>query len=186
MLPLRYPRGTMSGPMATLAGALLLAALSTLGDFVWARFIPRHRVLLGLTHGVLLLMSLGAWLGLHRHRPGFGATGGALVGLAAAGGFYATAPLLGSSALFPSWMALWIGFAFLDARMRGGLSGREILARGALAAGGSGLAFYAISGIWTRPSSAGPSYAFHFVCWTVAFLPGFAALLLGPGESRTR
>ena len=41
---------------------------------------------------------------------------------------------------------------------------------------GTGLAFYAISGIWTRPSPDGPNYVRNFLSWTFAFLPGFAAL----------
>jgi hypothetical protein len=47
-----------------------------------------------------------------------------------------------------------------------------------LAAVGSGLAFWAISGIWTRHEAGGPRYAYNFACWTLAFLPGFLALLL--------
>jgi len=167
----------MTGASASLAGALLLAALSTFGDFVWARYVPAHRALSGLVHGTLLLLALGLYLGLLRRRPAPGALGGALVGLLAAASFYALAPLMGYAAMFVSWMALWIGFAFLDARLRGGVPWRESLTRGLLAAAGSGLAFYAISGIWTNPAPGGPRYAYHFLCWTVAFLPGFLALL---------
>jgi hypothetical protein len=102
------------------------------------------------------------------------------VGLAAAGSFYALAPVLGYRAMFVSWMALWIGFALLDARVLRGLRAYgEALTRGVLAAVGSGLAFYAISDIWLRPPPGGPRYAHHFLCWTAAFLPGFLALLLG-------
>ena len=166
----------MRGLVASLVGALLLAALSTFGDFVWARFVHAHRAVFGLVHGTLLLLALGLYLGLLRKRPRAGALGGALVGFLAAASFYALAPLLGYAAMFLSWMALWVGFGFLDARLRGGARHREALARGLLAALGSGLAFYAISGIWTTPG--GPRYAYNFFCWTIAFLPGFAALLL--------
>lgn len=55
-----------------------------------------------------------------------------------------------------------------------------VLVRSALAAVGSGLGFYAISGIWFPFNPRGWDYAIHFVCWTVAYLPGFAALLLRP------
>jgi hypothetical protein len=75
-------------------------------------------------------------------------------------------------------MALWIGFAFLDRHLKGGAPTPEVLARGALAAVASGLAFWAISGIWTRHSPDGPRYAYNFACWVFAFLPGFLALLL--------
>ncbi len=167
----------MKPPVAALAGALALAALSTLGDFVWARYVPAHRALFGVAHGTLLLLALGLFLGVLRRRPLQGALAGALVGVLAALSFYAMAPLLGYGAMFVSWMALWMGFALLDARLRGRVRAREVLVRGAIAAVGSGLAFYAISGIWTNPSPGGPRYAYHFLCWTIAFLPGFAALL---------
>ena len=49
---------------------------------------------------------------------------------------------------------------------------------GNLGAALSGIAFYAISGIWTKPTPGGPDYLRHFGSWTVAFLPGFAALLV--------
>ena len=86
---------------------------------------------------------------------------------------------MGYAAMFVVWMALWAGFGLLAAAAwasRGPRTG-EALVRGALAAVCSGLAFYAISGIWTRPAPGGPDYAYHFFCWTVAFLPGFVALL---------
>ena len=168
----------MAGPAATLVGALLLGALNTFGDFVWARFVPAHRAAFGLAHGTLLLLALGLYLGVLRGRAGRGALRGGLVGLLAAALFYALSPWLGYAAMFPSWMALWMGFAFLDARLRGGVALREVLLRGGLGAVGSGLAFYAISGIWTDPAPGGPRYAYHFFCWTIAFLPGLAALLL--------
>ena len=170
----------MPGLGAAMLGALLLGALNTLGDFVWARFVTVHRTAYGLAHGTLLLMAVGLDLGVVRGRALLGALAGALVGLLAAASFYALAPLLGYSAMFASWMALWIGFALVDARLRGlAALSRSVLARGLAAALGSGLAFWAISGIWTHHSPDGPRYAYNFACWTFAFLPGFAALLVG-------
>jgi hypothetical protein len=52
-----------------------------------------------------------------------------------------------------------------------------VLVRSALAAAGAGLAFYAISGIWMPFNPHGWDYARHYVCWTLAYLPAFAALL---------
>jgi hypothetical protein len=174
----------MSGIVASIVGALLLAALSTFGDFVWARFVPAHRAVFGLVHGTLLLLALGLYLGLLRRRPAPGALGGAVVGLLAAASFYALSLFMGYAGMFVSWMAVWIGFAFLDARLRGSAPSREVLVRGLIAAVFSGLAFYAISGIWTNPAPGGPRYAYHFLCWTFAFLPGFLALLANEGGSR--
>lgn len=170
----------MNGIAAALAGALLLGALNTFGDFLWARFVSQHKAVLGLAHGTILLLALGLYLGVLRKRWALGAIGGAAVGLLAAASFYALARLLGMSAMFVSWMALWIGFAFLDARLRGGAPPRETLVRGILAAIFSGLAFYSVWGIWTRHDPGGPNYAWNFFCWTVAFLPGLVALVVSP------
>ena len=164
----------------SLLGALWAAALSTLGDWIWARYIPRHRAVFGLAHGTLLFLGIGAFLGLARRRPLKGALLGAAVGLGAAGGFYALAPFLGYGAMFVLWMALWAALAVADARglVSAGAPLGPAFARGAAAAVASGLAFYAISGIWTEHRAGGPDYPYHFLCWTVAFLPGFLALLL--------
>ena len=90
---------------------------------------------------------------------------------------------MGYAAMFVLWMAIWVALGLLIARGLG--EPRQPAAsgwlRGALAAIGSGLAFYAISGIWTRHRAGGPDYAYNFACWTIAFLPGFAALLLRRG-----
>jgi hypothetical protein len=162
-----------------LLGALWAAALSTFGDWVWARFIPAHRAVYGLAHGTLLFLGIGAFLGAVRRRLLRGALLGAAVGFGAAGGFYALAPLVGYAAMFVLWMALWAALAIVDAR---GLSAADArlgpaLARGGVAAVASGLAFYAISGIWTTHRAGGPDYPYNFACWTIAFLPGFLALL---------
>ena len=45
----------------------------------------------------------------------------------------------------------------------------EVAARGAVAAVTSGVAFYAISGIWRPFNPAGWDYAVHFAAWTIAF-----------------
>jgi hypothetical protein len=168
------------GVAAAAAGALLLAGLNTFGDFVWARFVPSHRPVFGLVHGAVLCLAIGLVLGAFRRRHLPGAVGGVVVGLLSASAFYALAPGLGYAAMFPCWMLLWLGFSFLDARvLRGAGTAVEPVLRGLAAAVGSGLAFYAVSGIWTRPDPGGPSYPYHFASWTLAFLPGFLALLAG-------
>jgi len=163
-----------------LLGALWAAALSTLGDWVWARFIPRHRPVFGLAHGTLLFLGIGAFLGTVRGRPLRGAALGAAVGFGAAAGFYGLAPFVGYAAMFLLWMALWAALALADARGLAAPPGPfgPALVRGGLAAVASGLAFYAVSGIWTAHRAGGPDYPYNFACWTIAFLPGFLALLL--------
>jgi hypothetical protein len=169
----------MASLLRAALGSLWAAVLSTLGDFLWAQFIPSHRPIYGLIHGTALSLGIGLYLGALRRRPVRGALWGAVIGLGAAAGFYGLAPFVGYSAMFVLWMALWVAFGVLDGR---GLAppltpSREAIARGLLAALGSGVAFYLISGIWTHPRPDGPDYLYHFLCWTVAFLPGFVLLL---------
>jgi hypothetical protein len=159
---------------------LWAAALSTFGDFVWARFIPSHRPVFGLLHGTALCLGIGLYLGALRRLPVRGGLTGAAIGLGAAAGFYGLAPFVGYSAMFVLWMALWAAFGVLEGRGLGPPATplAEAVVRGLLAATASGVAFYLISGIWTRPPPDGPDYLHHFLCWTIAFLPGFFFLLV--------
>ena len=168
----------MPGIVKAAAGTLLIAALNTFGDFFWARWITNHRAVYGLVHGTALCLGIGLYLGAIRGHAARGALAGPAIGLAAAAGYYALATVMGYAAMFVLWMALWAAFGVLNGRGLGEprSSMGEALIRGALAAVGSGLGFYAISGIWTRHDGP-PDYAYNFFCWTVAFLPGFLALL---------
>ena len=163
-----------------LIGALLIGAVSTLGDFVWAGLGLRHRVPYGLAHGALLFLCIGAYLGSIERQLLRGALSGALIGLLAAGGFYVLAPLAGYSVMFAVWAFIWLALAMLIGRFvrrRAAWSWRETLTRGLLAMIGSGLGFYLISGIWRPFDPRGWDYAEHWISWTIAYLPGFAALL---------
>lgn len=172
------------GLAAAVAGAFVLAALSTAYDFIWAAWIPRHHPVYGLVHGATLLSAVGLVLGWRPHRPIAGLVGGALAGLTAAASFYALAPWLRMAAMFPAWVLLWLLFAALDAVLnRRPVLTAEMAVRGAIAAILSGAAFWAISGIWLEHRPAGPDYAWNFVAWMLAYLPGFAALLVQPRRS---
>lgn len=168
---------------AALGGAVLLGGLSTVYDAVWAAWIPRHRMIYGLVHGATLLSVAGGVLGWHGGRIGWGLAGGAAAGLLAAGSFYVAAyagfGYLG--ALIAAWVVLWQLFAVLNAQLTAGIrhDARSAGVRGLSAAVLSGAAFWLISGIWTGHSPEGPNYAWNFACWTFAYFPGFAALLLG-------
>lgn len=169
----------MTGVIATLTGAFAIAAVSTLGDFVWAAGDLRHRPEYGLMHGTLLFLAIGLFLGVLAGRAAAGASWGASLGFLAAGSFYLLAPIAGYSAMFLVWIAMWVALAVLYARLsrrKVGLS--AVLGRGAASAVGSGTAFYAISGIWSPFDPEGWDYAVHFAAWMLAYLPGFAALLI--------
>jgi hypothetical protein len=172
----------MTGLRATIASSLIMATTSTLGDFIWATWISSHRAVYGMAHGIILFVVAGIVLGAPAGRPAAGAIAGALVGTFAAGSFYLMAPLLGYSAMFLSWILLWLALAVADARLNGRSAHVPAIgARGAIAAITSGVAFYAISGIWRPFDPAGWDYAVHFGAWTIAYLPGFAALLVSTG-----
>jgi hypothetical protein len=163
---------------AAIAGAVAIAALSTLGDAVWFELRLRHRPLYGLAHGVLLFLAIGLFLGVLRRRPWSGAAGGAAIGLLSAGGYYLLAPFTGPAAMFVIWMLLWGALAALEQALAGPAWDRRAIAvRGGLAAVLSGIAFYAISGIWTSRPAGGRNYAVHFASWTIAYLPAFLAIL---------
>ena len=169
----------MTGVVATLAGSLAVAAVSTLGDFVWAAGNLQHRPAYGLTHGTLLFLAIGFFLGALARRPAAGAMWGAALGFLAAGSFYLLAPMVGYSAMFVVWVAMWVALAVVYTRLSQRHVGlAAVLGRGAAAALGSGTAFYAISGIWRPFDPQGWDYAVHFGAWTLAYLPGFAALIL--------
>src|SRR5688572_25543860 len=184
----------MTGVTATIGGALAIAAVSTVGDFIWARWLPEHRMVYGLVHGTVLFLAIGLLLGVISGRPAAGAVGGGVIGLAAAGMFYLLAPLVGFSAMFVAWIGIWLALSALYGRLtrvridvgnRHDLLSNEraVVSRGAIAAVASGLAFYGISGIWRPFNPQGLDYLVHFGAWTLAYAPGFAALLI---KARTR
>jgi hypothetical protein len=159
-----------------IVASLCLGAVMTIGDWLWAALQIRHRVVYGLIHGALMCLCLGVAVGVRAGKPGPAALAGPIVGVIAAATFYALAPGLGWSAMFPAWMLLWILFALLQYWLSKKESIGTAVVRGAVAAVVSGAAFYAISGIWTNDSHTNPNLVRHFGAWTVAFLPGFAAL----------
>ena len=165
----------MTGILSAVGAALLLGAVMTAGDFVWAYFRVRHSVWTGVAHGALMCLCIGAVLGARAGRPLPGLVAGPLIGIVAAAAFYAMASTFGWGAMLPAWMLFWILFALLQHwfapdRLTGAML------RGVIAAVLSGLAFYSISGIWTSPSPGGPNYLVHFLYWSFAFLPGFLVL----------
>jgi hypothetical protein len=153
---------------------------------LWAGLSLRHRVGYGLVHGAIICLLIGAFIGWRAGSPSRGVAAGPIVGVLAAGVFYLLAPWWRYYAMFPAWMFFWVCFALLQKALRRERSWGPSLARGTTAAIVSGLAFYAISGIWTNPPRGGPNYLYNLGAWTFAFFPGFAALFVGgrTGEHR--
>jgi uncharacterized membrane protein len=162
--------------------SLALAAVMTIGDWIWAVLNLRHTVTYGIIHGAVMCLCLGAAIGIREGRPVIGIVAGPFIGVIAACTFYVLARWLRLSAMFPAWMLFWILFAMLQSgiRTRREQSVGTAIIIGLAAAVLSGLAFYLISGIWTRHDPAGPNYLRHFASWTFAFFPGFAVLFWKP------
>ena len=160
---------------AAIGAAVLLGAVMAFGDWLWAALRLPHRMSYGIAHGAAMCLCLGAVIGWRARRPAAGALAGPAIGIFAALAFYALAPMMRYAAMFPAWMLFWVLFALLQQRLTPGDRISAALIRGVAAALLSGLAFYAISGIWTRPSRD-PNYLLIFGAWTFAFFPGFLAL----------
>ena len=183
----------MSAPASRLLPSLLsagvLGGFSAFGDWLWTNYIPDGAVIPGVVHGVLIFLILAvvlAWNVGTRRAARRLVPWLPVAGLVIAASFYPLASILGYvGALLTTWILMWLTLAVLQrwARDRRESTQRALL-RGAAAAVASGLAFWAISGIWTAPSPE-PSYLLRFAFWTFAFLPGFLALLFGqPGSVR--
>jgi hypothetical protein len=160
-------------------GAVVTAAVSTVGDYLWANVLPHGQPVYWFAHAIVLFLTIGACLGLPSRRPLAGAGGAVLIGCISTAGFWVLRPILGYAAsMFLLFTLLWIALGVLTGRV---LQRRDnigaVLVRSALAAVLSGLGFYAISGIWMPFNPHGWDFARHFVYWTIAYLPGFAALL---------
>jgi len=160
--------------------SLALGLVMTAGDFLWSALNIRHRVVYGLIHGAVMCLCLAVAIGVRAGKPGRAALAGPLIGVIAAASFYALVPVLRWGALFPAWMVFWILFAFLQQRLDRNERLATATLRGITAALLSGVAFYLVSGIWTNEARY-RSMAIHFAAWSVAFLPGFAALFHGLG-----
>lgn len=156
--------------------AVVLGGVMTLGDFLWDVFQLRHRMTSGLIHGAAMCLFIGGFVGFRERRLIAGLIAGPVIGVLAAAGFYLLAPWMRYSAMFPMWAFFWLCFAFLQDRLSVQRRRGEAIARGLAAAVLSGLAFWAISGIWTGRNPGGPDYLRHMWSWTLAFLPGFLAL----------
>lgn len=165
----------------SLLAAGLLGAVMTFGDFLWSAMRLPHRVAYGIAHGAVMCLCLGLVIGWRTRRVAAGALAGPLIGVVAALTFYALAPWLRYTAMLPAWMLFWMLFAFLQQRLSREHRTGDAALRGLAAAAVSGAAFYAISGIWTKPAAT-TNYVVHFAGWAVAFLPGFVALFWNRGQ----
>ncbi len=174
-----------------LLGAAALGIASAFGDWLWSAHLTDGALLPALGHGVvffvLLAVVLAAPLGSARVTRTL-LFGLPPLGFALAAVFYPLAALTGYlPALLVTWVAMWLGVAaVLRAAARRAEPTRSqplrvALLAGVVAAVGSGLAFWAISGVWTQPGPAPRTFdlAQHLGRagrWTFAYTPGILAL----------
>lgn len=163
--------------------AAVLGVVSSFGDWLWTNYIPDGAVIPGVAHGLAIFVLLAGVLAWAAGGPGvwrrlLGAL--PLAGLLLAALFYPIAYLTGYlPALLITWFLMWLVLAFAQRWARGGSEPASRAAlRGFVAAIGSGLAFWSISGIWTEAPPQAPNYLLRALQWSYAFLPGFLALLL--------
>ncbi len=177
--------------MKSIVRILIVAAVATVGDYVWYTYGVRHSLVAGIVHGVLLLTSVGFVLGLANGRPVKGLPIGAIAGIAGALSYYALVAVMDSrtygTAIPGAWIIMWLILAALEGRWLKAPQRRswaEVGGRGFVAALLGSIAFYLVlDTLWGRPPATGRNYAVQFLAWAFAWAPGLLSLMLG-GASR--
>ena len=155
---------------------IVLGAVATLGDWIWARFLAEHLAVAGVIHGALLCLAMGAMAARPFRQTATGAAIGLAIGAAAAGIFYVLAPIMRYGAMFLAWFGLWVMLGALCARLAHASQLRVGVTRGLIAGTASGLAFFLVSDMWTQWNPRTINYLDHFARWAFAFAPGFLVL----------
>jgi hypothetical protein len=170
-------------PATVLLGIVLVAFVSTAGDYVWYEFGVRHRVLVGILHGAVLLMAVGGVVGAAARRVLAGLPIGGAAGLGGAVADYLVDMVArGGIAMMAAWAICWLLLAVGEGRLlqRPQRPWSEVVGRGVLAAVLGGLSFYLVVNIlWGRPPAGGRNYLVQFAAWTIAWAPGMLALVAG-------
>jgi len=175
--------------MKSIVGVLVVAAVATVGDFIWYTYGVRHTLLAGLTHGALLLAVVGAVLGAASGHILKGLPIGAIAGIGGATGYFVLVAVVDrrtyGSAIPAAWVITWLILAALDGRWLRAPARRNwatIAGRGAVAAVIGGVAFYLVMNtLWGRPPAGGRNYVVQFFAWAFAWAPGLFALTVGGG-----
>jgi hypothetical protein len=144
-------------------GVLVVAAVATLGDFIWYTYGVQHTMAAGLVHGALLLTAVGGVLGAACGRTIKGLPIGTLAGLGGAACYYVLVALVDrrtyGSAIPASWVIMWLILAALEGRWLRAPQSRTwggVAARGVTAAVLGGVAFYLVMNVlWGRPPEPG-------------------------------
>ena len=177
----------------TIVGVVVVAAVATLGDFIWYTYGVRHTMIAGFIHGALLLTSVGAVLGAASGRALKGLPLGALAGIGGAASYYLLIVVMDRRTYGPAipgaWISMWLILAALDGRWLRAPQRRTwsaVAVRAVMAAVLSGVAFYLVlNTLWGRPPAGGRNYVVQFAAWALAWAPGLLALTFD-GRRRAR
>lgn len=176
-------------PLKIVTGILVVAAIATLGDWVWYSFDVCNGMAAGVIHGAVLLTTVGGAIGAASDRLVRGLPIGTLAGIGGALAYYVLYAALGErsgdAAIPAAWVVTWLLMALLEGRWISPArrSWLAIAARGTSAAVLSGIAFYLVLGVlWGAPPPEGRNYAVQFGAWAAAWAPGLLALTLRPGR----
>jgi len=175
--------------MKSIVGVLVVAAVATVGDFIWYTYGVRHTLLAGLTHGALLLAVVGAVLGAASGHILKGLPIGGIASIGGAASYFVLVAVMDrrtyGSAIPAAWVITWLILAALDGRWLRAPARRNwatIAGRGAVAAVIGGVAFYLVMNtLWGRPPAGGRNYVVQFFAWAFAWAPGLFALTVGGG-----
>jgi phage shock protein E len=173
--------------MKTVLGILFVAAVATVGDYIWYTYGVKHGFAAGLIHGALLLTSVGFVLGVASGRVLKGLPIGAIAGIGGALSYYGLIAIMDrrtyGTAIPGAWLIMWLLLAALDGRWLRAPQRRtwgEVAARGFAAALLASVAFYLVlNTLWGRPPATGRNYGIQFLAWAFAWTPGLLALTMG-------
>jgi rhodanese-related sulfurtransferase len=179
--------------MKSIVGVMVVAAVATVGDFIWYTYGVRHTLLAGLLHGALLLAVVGAVLGAASGHVLKGLPIGAIAGIGGAASYFVLVAVVDrrtyGSAIPAAWVITWLLLAALDGRWLRAPARRTwaaVAGRGVVAAAIGGVAFYLVMNIlWGRPPASGRNYIVQFFVWAFAWAPGLFALTIGGGPATT-
>ena len=169
--------------MEILIGILVVAAVSTVGDYVWYEVGVPHRMTFGIIHGAILLASVGGVVGATAGRIIAGVPAGALAGIGGALVYYALEDALGRGAMLAGWAAVWVLISILNVRVlqQPRRSWTDGIVRGVIAAVAGGLAFYLVGDdLWGRRPPGTRNYLTQYALWLAAWAPGLIAVAVKP------
>lgn len=177
-----------------LLGVGIVAAVSTIGDYIWFEHGVRHRMLVGVLHGAVLLASVGGVVGHASRRILAGIPVGAAAGIGGALIYYGIVSMGGrgemTSAMVAAWAAVWLILATLDGRVLRRAAPRgwtEIVGRGLIAAALGGASFYlTVNTLWSHLAPGERNYFLQFGLWLVAWAPGILALTVRASGAASR